>query len=96
LATTDASDAAILAHFGAAVQPQPRAVLDEATQTLKALLMRRRQVREMLKVEQQRMSQAPAVVRGNLQQPVKYLKQLLAATEAELTQAIRASAVWRE
>ena len=55
LAKTDRIDAEILAHFGEAVKPEVRALKDEDTQMLTALVMRRRQVIEMLTAEKNRL-----------------------------------------
>jgi transposase len=96
LAKTDAIDAGVLAHFAEAMRPEPRPVPDVATQELKLLLARRRQLLEMLKAEQQRVANAPSVVRDNIKRSIGYLKQLLADTDAALSSAIRTSPVWRE
>ncbi len=96
LAKTDAIDAGVLAHFAEAMRPEPRPVPDDATQHLKALLTRRRQLLDMLKAEQQRLANAPTLVRTNITRSISYLKQLLADTDADLTTAIRTSPVWRE
>jgi transposase len=96
LAKTDAIDAAVLAHFAEAMRPEPRPVPDEATQQLKLLLTRRRQLLEMLKAEQQRLAIAPGVVDDNIKRSISYLKQLLADMDGDLTTAIRSSSVWRE
>lgn len=58
LAKTDALDAQLLARFAAAVQPTPRPLPDAATQELRALLARRRQLLEMLVAERQRLGRA--------------------------------------
>ena len=52
LAKTDRIDADILALFAERVRPAPRALPDDAVQTLDALLTRRRQVLEMLIADQ--------------------------------------------
>jgi transposase len=51
LAKTDALDAAVLAHFAAAVRPTPRPLPDEATQRLGDLVTRRRQLVAMRTAE---------------------------------------------
>ena len=57
LAKTDALDAAIIARFAEAVQPQPRAVPDEAARALGELLARRRQIIGMTVAERNRRRQ---------------------------------------
>jgi hypothetical protein len=54
-AKTDAIDAAVLAAFGARVQPEARAITDADTQALAALVVRRRQLLEMIGMEQRRL-----------------------------------------
>ena len=51
LAKTDRLDARVLAHFGEAVRPPIRTLRDADTQSLAALLARRRQVTAMLVAE---------------------------------------------
>lgn len=54
LAKTDALDAAVLAHFGEAVQPTPRPLPDAQAQVLSELLTRRSQLVAMVTAEQNR------------------------------------------
>src|SRR5919109_633036 len=51
LAKTDTIDARVLARLGAALNPEVRALKDEQTRELEALLTRRRQLAEMLTME---------------------------------------------
>src|SRR5262245_38378374 len=55
LAKTDRIDGRVLAHFAEAVKPVPRPLPDAATQELRALLLRRRQVVDMLTAERNRL-----------------------------------------
>ena len=66
LAKTDAIDAAVLAHFAEAMRPEPRPMPDAATQHRRALLTRRRHLLDMRKAEQQRLVNAPTLVRANI------------------------------
>ena len=59
LAKTDRIDAQLIAQFGEAIKPVPRTLKDEATQQLSALLVRRRQLVDMLTAEKNRLSRAP-------------------------------------
>ncbi|MBI2080169.1 MAG: IS110 family transposase [candidate division NC10 bacterium] len=95
LAKTDALDAAVLAHFAAAVRPTPRPLPDAATQTLAALVTRRRQLVEMLTAERNRLGSAPRALRGEIQAHITWLKRRLARLDTDLGQAIRTSPVWR-
>jgi transposase len=62
LATTDALDAAVLAHFAEAVRPTPRPLPDAATQDLRALLVRRRQLVDRMTAERTRHPRAPGAI----------------------------------
>jgi len=77
LAKTDALDAAVLAHFAAAVRPTPRPLPDAATQSLAALVTRRRQLVEMLTAERNRLGSAPRVLRAEIQAHITWLKRRL-------------------
>jgi transposase len=95
LAKTDALDAAVLAHFAAAVRPTPRPLPDAATQTLAALVTRRRQLVEMLTAERNRLGSAPRTLRAEIQAHITWLKRRLARLDTDLGQAIRTSPAWR-
>lgn len=95
LAKTDTLDAAVLAHFAAAVRPPRRPLPDAATQGLAALVTRRRQLVDMLTAERNRLSSAPPGVRKELQAHIRWLERRLTALDTDLDQAIRTSPVWR-
>lgn len=95
LAKTDHIDAHILALFADRVRPVPRALPDEATRTLDALLTRRRQVLDMLTAERNRLAHAlPAVHRG-ITQHIRWLERRLKDVDHDLDQMIQSSSVWR-
>lgn len=77
------------------MQPVPRALPDEVTRELAALVDRRRQLVEMLKVERQRLEHARASVRGSLTQHIGFLEQALADANTDLDQWIEQSPVWQ-
>lgn len=95
LAKTDTLDAAVLAHFAAAVQPPVRPLPAAATQGLAALVTRRRQLVDMLTAERNRLSCAPKVLHQELQAHIRWLERRLTALDTDLDQAIRTSPVWR-
>lgn len=95
LAKTDRLDAHVLAHFGEAVRPTPRPLPDAATRTLAALVGRRRQLVEMLTAERNRLARAPRVLHAEIQAHLTWLQRRLGRLDADLTQAIRSSPVWR-
>src|SRR5262245_44826483 len=77
LAKTDAIDAAVLAQVAEAVRPEPRALPDELTQTLHGWLARRRQLVDMLRAEEQRLSLAAPGIRTQIQQHLEWLRRQL-------------------
>lgn len=94
-AKTDALDAQVLALFGARVQPAARPLPDAATQDLLALVVRRRQLVEMLGAERNRLALARPAVRRHVQAHVRWLERQLATVETDLTTTIQQSPVWR-
>ena len=95
LAKTDAIDAQVLAHFAEAVRPTVRPLPDAMTQTLAALVTRRRQLVEMLVAEDNRRRSAPAAIRADIQAHIDWLRKRLKDLDKELGQALRASPLWR-
>lgn len=96
LAKTDRIDAQVLALFGARLQPAPRPLPETATQELEAVLLRRRQLLEMLHAERQRLPRAHGrEVRRNLQAHIRCLERSLGETDATLAGLIQASPLWR-
>jgi transposase len=96
-AKTDAVDARVLADFGARVQPAARAIADAETQALAALITRRRQLLEMLGMEQRRLAQAPPTGRitRDLRTHIRWLERRIDDVDDEIGTAIEASPIWR-
>ena len=95
LAKTDRIDAQVLARFGAAVRPEPRALPSAAVQELDATVTRRRQVLEMLQAERNRHPLARGKVARQIQQHITWLERQLASLDDELKRLVEASPVWR-
>ena len=95
LAKTDRLDARVLVHFGEAVRPEARALKDELTQELDALLKRRRQVVEMITAERNRMRQASKAVRVEIKDHIRYLERRLRGLDNDLKGAVKGSPMWR-
>lgn len=95
LAKTDALDAAVLAHFADALRPRPRPVPDATTQTLAALVTRRRQLVEMRTAEENRLGSAPPALRASLQAHIRWLQRQLGALDTDLDRTIRTHPAWR-
>jgi len=96
LAKTDRIDALMLATFAQAVKPELRPLKDEKTQELEALLLRRRQILQMLVSERQRLAQARPGVRSDIKAHIHFLVKRLTDSDKGLDEALRASEVWRE
>jgi transposase len=94
-AKSDPIDAEVLALFGQRMQPEVRPLPDEATQELAALVLRRRQLGDMLVAEKNRLGVARKAVRKSLRKHIAYLERELRITESELREQIEASEVWR-
>jgi transposase len=97
LAKNDTIDAAVLAHFAEAIRPAPRPLPDAEVRALDALLSRRRQLLEMLTMEQNRLGGcADAVVRADLAAHIGWLSERLSRCEKELKAAVESSPAWRQ
>jgi transposase len=97
-AKTDAIDAGLLARFGARVQPPPRPLPTAETTQLAQLVVRRRQLLEMLTAERQRLAQLATPtgpVARDLRNHIRWLEKRVTDADDEITTAIQRSAVWR-
>lgn len=96
LAKTDAIDAGVIAHFAEAVKPELRPLRDADERGFDELLVRRRQIVEMLTAEKNRLKITfTAVVRKEIKDHIAYLERRLRKADAALSEAIEASPVWR-
>ena len=96
LAKTDRIDAAILAHFAEAIHPRVQPLPDADTQRLRAVLVRRQQILEMLVAEENRLARTHPGVRERVQAHLTWLQQELDELNRDLQNQIRHSPVWRE
>ena len=95
LAKTDRIDARVLALFAERVRPEVRALPDEDTQELKALLARRRQLLEMMVAEKNRLKMASTAVEKDIREHIEWLKRKRKSVDSDLERRIKASPVWR-
>ena len=95
LAKTDRLDAQVLARFAEAIRPPVRPMPDGQTQSLAAIVARRRQLIE-LTAEKSRFRLAARPNRKRLQAHIAWLERELASTDMDLTETIQQSPVWRE
>lgn len=98
LAKTDAIDAAILALFAERIRPELRPLKDAQTAELEALVVRRRQVVDMIAAEKNRLSAAPPSkqVRTAIGRTIEWLQKQLDKNDQDLDKAVKNSGVWRE
>lgn len=96
LAKTDRLDARVLVAFGQAMKPEPREVASQELQALQALILRRRQLLEMLMMEKNRLRLARTEVRHGLKKHIQWLEQQVRGSDQDLGVALRANGVWQE
>jgi transposase len=96
LAKTDRLDAALLAHFAAAIKPPLRPLKSKEEQELEALLGRRGQLVEMLVAEKNRRHSATSeAVRQTIKEHIDWLADRIAELDEQLQARLLSSAVWQ-
>ena len=96
LAKTDKLDAQVLAGFGERVQPRRYESKSEAGKHLSALLVRRRQLEEMLKAEQNRLRTTSASLKSSVQRMITCLKQEKKLLDEQVQQCVAEQEAWQE
>ncbi len=96
LAKTDRLDAEILAHFAEAIRPRVQMPLDAQVQRLRALLVRRQQILDMLVAEENRLARTHPEVRSRIQEHIAWLEHELDDLNRNLEDEIQHSPIWRE
>jgi len=87
LAKTDRIDAFLLAELGRALNPPLRPLKDEEVRELEGLLVRRRQIVEMLTMEKYRLQRATSRIRADIKAHVEWLQKRLKDVDRELREA---------
>lgn len=96
-AKTDPLDAAVIAHFAAATQPEVRALPDEQAQLLGDLVARRRQIVQMIAAEKQRQKRlTERRLQRSIERLLAALQKELSELDTEIDDQIRGTPVWRE
>lgn len=95
LAKTDRLDAEAIARFAEATRPEPRPLDDEASQALKALVARRRELVAMRTAEKNRRAQAGPRVQASIDAVLATLHAELQELDRDLDTALRESPLWR-
>ena len=96
LAKTDKLDAQVLAVFGQRVQPRQYEGKTEAEKQLSALLVRRKQVEEMLKAEQNRLRTISPSLKNSVERSIAFLKEEKKILDEQIQQFFQAQQVWQE
>lgn len=96
LAKTDRLDAQVLAVFGQKVQPKRYEGKSEAEKQLSALLVRRKQLEEMLKAEQNRLRTISPSLRSSVERIIAILKEEKKRLEEQIQQFLREQKAWQE
>lgn len=96
LAKTDKLDAQVLAVFGQRVQPKLYEGKSEAEKQLSALLVRRKQVEEMLKAEQNRLRTTSPSLRSFVEQVIVCLREQKKRLDEQIQQFLQEQPVWQE
>jgi transposase len=96
LAKTDRIDAAVIAHFGEAVKPEPQALKDDQAQKLDALISRRRQLVEMITAEKNRFAVAKSWVKDDIGATIAWLTRSVEKINKEIDCLIKNSPLWLE
>ncbi len=96
LAKTDALDAQVLAHFAEAMRPASRPLPDDASQELRALMARRRQLVEMITAEKNRFRTAASRIRPKVREHIRWLEESLKDLDRDMGDFMRSSPMWRD
>jgi transposase len=96
LAKTDRIDAEVLARFAQQIAPEARPLPDAEQQALTALVVRRRQLTEMLVAEKQRLRRASEAVRADVEAHIAFLEGRLREVERTTQKAIEGSMLWHD
>lgn len=96
LAKTDRIDALLLARFAEVLKPEARSLKDEQTEALSDLVIRRRQIVEMITAEKNRLALATKRVRRDIQVHIRWMEKRLEDINDDIDELIRQSPLWRE
>lgn len=94
LAKTDRVDAMMLARYGEATKPEPRAMPDEASLELEALVLRRRQLVSIKAAEKCRRHTTLDFLKPEIEAHIRLLEGQIKALEALINKRIKANEEW--
>lgn len=96
LAKTDKLDAQVLAVFGQRVQPRHYESKSETGKQLSAILVRRRQLEEMLKAEQNRLRTISQSLRGSVERMIACLKEEKKLLDEQIHNFLKEETAWQK
>lgn len=97
LAKTDSIDAQVLARYGQAVRPPVRALASEATKELQELVLRRRQLVEMVSAERNRQSAARSErAKADIERHIEWLHGEVKHLDEQIQQQLDQSQQWQQ
>jgi len=96
LAKTDTIDARLIAQYAAVVQPVVRAHHSRQVLQIKDLLVRRRQLIEMLTMAKNCHHIMPKFLKADIQRSINHLQRQLEKVDRELVKRVEAETEWRE
>ncbi|HEY9661423.1 MAG TPA: transposase [Allocoleopsis sp.] len=95
LAKTDRIDAAVLAHFGEAMQPAITVLSSVNEQALQEAVTRRRQLVEILTAEKNRQSSLRGKMRQSVEEHLEWLEERIRELDREIEELSQSQAEWR-
>lgn len=95
LAKTDAIDARLIARFAAALKPAARPASDPNSQSIKDLVVRRRQLTSLRTIEKNRRSVMPDTLKPSIDRIIDTLDHEIQSLERSIADAIDRHAAWR-
>jgi transposase len=95
LAKTDKIDAGILAHFGEAIKPLPKALSRIEEETLSETQHRRKQLVDMITMEKNRRAGTRGEVRKNIDKTIDFLEKQLKEMAASLSAQVSENEEWQ-
>lgn len=95
IAKTDKVDAALIAHFGEAIAPEPSTIQPENIRHISDLLTRRRQLMGMATMEKNRLHILPKSLHKSLRTVLKVIQKQLADIDKQLDQLIAITDEWK-
>jgi transposase len=95
LAKTDKIDAGILAHFGEAIKPTPKALSTPEEETLSETQARRKQLVGMITMEKNRRAGTRGQVRKSIDKTIDFLEKQLKEINKSLSQQVSENEEWQ-